>query len=702
MTVRRWEASRCWCAVLCCAVIAAVSSALPADELFIDFEDDQPFTVVGDAAWSLDEAYSGDLSLYLGSTGGAGRATLALPAGFLNRDIVVSMMVFDMGKWIDRTVLPEPPEPPSYPTGVYGPRWGVSYTDDPGQYAGVTIMEKTSLASGDGYGYNHDFLPGEGAGQTRFGSWFSYSWYGGPRLCTLSDDGGSSVYNEETETWDWTMGTPGVGQWSKWTFEVTDEGVATFYRTGGSQRVFDINGPATEVWAYGGRDNATSGLPLAGVYIDDVRIWASDPLPLPTVLDFEGESSNPFSGGAVTTDQAHSGTQSLYLGGSDMAFVPLDIPGDYEGDAVEVTMMVFDTGRWIDRAVTGYPLSCYGPRWGVSGAGTDIGATIIEKTFLQSGGQYGGGYGHSGGNPEAEPPTLPEDRFANDWFSPAYYGGPRQCTLSDNGGTNDGGGWVMGTEGTGEWTKWIFLVDKATNTVTLSREGGPEVVHACPLDGPVDEIWIYGGGAGATSGLPLAGIYIDDVTVSAVTTSVLEITADVAADQSWVYQNTETTTDDRHITTATVSLVSEATPGEVYDISIADDGLQDPGPNFTRGTVTDNRLVDDTMTVEIVGGRVGASTIGAGGAAYNVTITFQGQTSGKIDTAQVQVSLLRIGDIDRDGSLTGLDRQLFNQRLNNVATPYTDRTYDLDGSGGAPTGTDKQVMNQALNNVPLP
>jgi len=182
-------------------------------------------------------------------------------------------------------------------------------------------------------------------------------------------------------------------------------------------------------------------------------------------------------------------------------------------------------------------------------------------------------------------------------------------------------------------------------------------------------------------------------------TPLLEIAAEVTAGEEWVYQNTETTTDDRHISTATITLVSEASPGEVYDISIADDG---PGTNFTLGDVADNRPGDDTLVVEILGGRVGPSTIGVGGAAYNVTLTVEGQDSEESDSVSVQVSLLRIGDIDRDGSLTGLDRQLFNQRLNNVATPYTDRTFDLDGSGGAPTGTDKQVMNQALNNVPLP
>ena len=241
--------------------------------------------------------------------------------------------------------------------------------------------------------------------------------------------------------------------------------------------------------------------------------------------------------------------------------------------------------------------------------------------------------------------------------------------------------------------------------VTDCRYGEPMALMATPQPG-----WAFAGWTGDIQSVMEPGaadticFMTADCSVTAnfveAQTEMLEITAAVAAGEEWVYQNTETTTDDRHISTATITLVSEATPGEVYDISIADDG---PGSaNFTLGDVTDNRSIDDTLEVEILGGRTDASTIGAGGAAYNVTLTVEGQDSGQSDTAQVQVSLLRIGDIDRDGSKTGTDKQYFNQRLNNVATPYTDRTFDLDGSGGAPTGTDKQVMNQALNNVPLP
>ena len=60
-----------------------------------------------------------------------------------------------------------------------------------------------------------------------------------------------------------------------------------------------------------------------------------------------------------------------------------------------------------------------------------------------------------------------------------------------------------------------------------------------------------------------------------------------------------------------------------------------------------------------------------------------------------------LGDVDGSGSRVGLDKQYFNQRLNNVLTPYPDRCYDLDGDGTV-VGLDKQWMNQLLNNVLLP
>jgi len=53
------------------------------------------------------------------------------------------------------------------------------------------------------------------------------------------------------------------------------------------------------------------------------------------VADFE--SSNPFSAGALVTDQAASGAQSLYLDAGDQA--TLDIPAALLGRDIVVTMI---------------------------------------------------------------------------------------------------------------------------------------------------------------------------------------------------------------------------------------------------------------------------------------------------------------------------------------------------------------------------
>ena len=180
----------------------------------------------------------------------------------------------------------------------------------------------------------------------------------------------------------------------------------------------------------------------------------------------------------------------------------------------------------------------------------------------------------------------------------------------------------------------------------------------------------------------------------------LEVAAAVAPGEDWVYQNAYTTTQNRHRSTVTVSLVSEAEPGETYTVSVADSGPG--GANFFLGSVVDNRPGQQTLSVPVLGGSVGGSTPGAGGAAYTVTLTVEGQTSTETDTADVSLVLRYIGDVDGSGSPGAQDKQYFNQRLNGVATAYPDRCYDLNGSGGAPNAEDKQVMNQVLNGVSLP
>jgi len=171
-------------------------------------------------------------------------------------------------------------------------------------------------------------------------------------------------------------------------------------------------------------------------------------------------------------------------------------------------------------------------------------------------------------------------------------------------------------------------------------------------------------------------------------------------DWDWVYQNTQTTTQDRHASLVTVTLVSEAQPGETYSVTITDSGPG--GANFTLGTVTDNRPGQHTLTAQVLGGRVGSSTPGAAGAPYTLTVTVTGDASHASTSANIPLTLRYIGDVDGSGAPGAQDKQFFNQRLNNVPTPYPDRCYDLTGNGGAPNAEDKQVMNQVLNGVPLP
>ena len=181
------------------------------------------------------------------------------------------------------------------------------------------------------------------------------------------------------------------------------------------------------------------------------------------------------------------------------------------------------------------------------------------------------------------------------------------------------------------------------------------VANAGMDDGDLLEVWAN----------PLSPTALDDQIpaleargVVVVAGAPLEVTAALEDGEDWVYQNTETTTADRHTSLATITLVSEASPGEVYNVSIADD---DPvGCNFTLGTITDKRPGQQELTVEIVGGRTGASTPGTAGAAYTVTLTVEGQTSTETDTADVSLALRYIGDVDGSGAPGAQDKQFFN------------------------------------------
>ncbi len=238
--------------VFLAALILASTTAM-AQNVKYDFEDSDPFT--GTGAVSTDEAYSGSKSYYVGM-GQTGR--LPIPTELQGKSVIVTMMVFDMGKWVDRTVT-------GYPTAVYGPRWGVMRgTGATGELFGATITERSQLNSSSGYGTGYE--------QWNTSSWHSVGWYGGPRA-VLSDNGGTYEYDEVLGEFKWVMGTaadPGV--WTKWVFEVSESGAVRLYRPGQVVRTYNIGAAATEVFIFGGRNSSTYGLPLAGLYVDDITI----------------------------------------------------------------------------------------------------------------------------------------------------------------------------------------------------------------------------------------------------------------------------------------------------------------------------------------------------------------------------------------------------------------------------------------------
>lgn len=223
------------------------------------------------------------------------------------------------------------------------------------------------------------------------------------------------------------------------------------------------------------------------------------------VIDFE--TSNPFSGGTLSTEQASEGTTSLFLGAGQSA--SFDIPDIFAGQNVTIKMDIFDMGKWIDPDVEGHPANQYGPRWGIStgdhGWENSLGAGILERTFSGGNGYAShSGYGLQVNNGRTE-----------SWFTHNHYSGSSraQFAVPGTGGSNDGSGWVAGPGSGGEWTTWIFTV-AADGSTTIQLDGLAPVTTGTSIktfSGAPTQIWLYGGSG--SNGGALAGVYVDNITV---------------------------------------------------------------------------------------------------------------------------------------------------------------------------------------------
>jgi len=167
----------------------------------------------------------------------------------------------------------------------------------------------------------------------------------------------------------------------------------------------------------------------------------------------------------------------------------------------------------------------------------------------------------------------------------------------------------------------------------------------------------------------------------------LPITIVAWATTGWVYCNTPTTTLNRHKGYLIVDVLEDYNSNTEYTIDIekiggAGEVSSQPGPVWQLWYLVGGQRVDNPY------------------GPCDLRVTVSGNTAG-VGTATTSITVRQLGDIDGDGSVTGTDKQMMNQRLNLVETPYSDREFDLTGDETV-TGTDKQVMNMVLNNAEVP
>jgi hypothetical protein len=162
-------------------------------------------------------------------------------------------------------------------------------------------------------------------------------------------------------------------------------------------------------------------------------------------------------------------------------------------------------------------------------------------------------------------------------------------------------------------------------------------------------------------------------------------------DANWVYQNTATTTLDRHASQLTLAVADDPDAPQGYGALLAERGC--------TGRLTP-QATGNPLVWSIRGARTGAATSGT--AILDVMV--RGNSSEHAAPATVTLALRRLGDINGDGAVTAEDKLEMNKKLNGLANlPGIGlRELDLTGDGATVTAEDKLVINQILNGLTVP
>jgi len=164
-------------------------------------------------------------------------------------------------------------------------------------------------------------------------------------------------------------------------------------------------------------------------------------------------------------------------------------------------------------------------------------------------------------------------------------------------------------------------------------------------------------------------------------------------DWDWVYQNHPLSTLWRHKCVLTIVIIYDANGNSTYTVTVSENPAS-LGHVIIQPTA--NPLVWD-----ILGGNGAAVPPDPVGPVI-LDIAVTGNEYGGTGTAQVNLTVRLLGDINGDGSVTGLDKIQMNKCLNGLPTPgYQTRHFDLNGDGAA-TGLDKLILNKLLNGIPVP